>query len=173
MTDAFEILRTLPVHAQPAMAGRTHRLRVVGLVARPLELDADALAALPQSRITEDFRCSEGWVVPAQEWGGVSVGLLLDTATVLDSAAWVVFSSGRFCFSLPLDEVRHALVALTLDGQPLPSVHGGPTRLVVPGAACFTSIKWLERIDVAAVPAEDTARAIALGRLVGRDAPAG
>ncbi len=41
---------------------------------------------------------------------------------------------------------EHTLIAFRMNGQPVPHIHGGPARLVVPGWAGSTSQKWLTRI---------------------------
>jgi DMSO/TMAO reductase YedYZ molybdopterin-dependent catalytic subunit len=57
------------------------------------------------------------------------------------------------------------LVALRLNGEPLSVEHGGPFRLHVPGEACYTSIKWLDRIEVRRDAGHNNAAAIASQRL--------
>jgi DMSO/TMAO reductase YedYZ molybdopterin-dependent catalytic subunit len=137
----------LPEH--PADGRESPRsLRIEGLVERPLVLGVADLARLPQTGLTEDFTCEEGWRVPDQAWSGVLVGDLLDSAGVLEAGRWVEFAAGDFRFSAALEEARRALVALDLNGQPVTHQHGGPARLLVLGGACFTSIKWLDRIEV-------------------------
>jgi hypothetical protein len=43
-----------------------------------------------------------------------------------------------------------ALLATHHTGQPLPSGHGGPVRVVVPGRYFYKSLKWLARIELLA-----------------------
>lgn len=45
-----------------------------------------------------------------------------------------------------------ALVALAMNGEPLPAAHGAPARLVVPGWYGMASVKWLVRLDALAAP---------------------
>jgi DMSO/TMAO reductase YedYZ molybdopterin-dependent catalytic subunit len=160
---AMEIRPTLPRHRVPAAPPA--RLHVDGLVQQPLALTAADLEALPQHTMTDDFTCLEGWTVPGLVWEGVLLETLLTRAQPRPEAQWVQASAGEFALPLPLTEARGALVALRLNGQPLPREHGGPWRLVVPGRECFTSIKWLERLELRAAPGPDTARQIARGRL--------
>ncbi len=55
--------------------------------------------------------------------------------------------------SVPLKDVLDtAFVALTLNGQPLSQVHGGPLRLVVPGYYAVNNVKWLARLAVTERP---------------------
>jgi len=61
-----------------------------------------------------------------------------------------------------------SILALRLNGELLPPEHGGPCRLVVAGKACYYSVKWVERVRLAAAPPVDTAHDIALSRLRAR-----
>lgn len=56
-----------------------------------------------------------------------------------------------FEHSLPLEEtLQRAIVALELNGRPLPAVHGGPLRLVTPGYYGTMQVKWLSRLRLEA-----------------------
>jgi len=158
-------LDALPVHPGGPPACADSRLVVDGLVARRLELTPADLAALPLAEVTDDFRCLEGWSVPGLHWRGVALATLLDAAGVDDDACTVQASAGEFSVPLPIEDARRALLATHLGDAPLAREHGWPVRLVVPGADCFTSIKWLDRIELRAEPGANTAREIALGRL--------
>jgi len=165
MTERPTVLETLPLHPGVPPDSATHRLGVGGLVAHAASLDREQLARYPQSEVTEDFVCKEGWTVPGQNWRGVLVADILDAAGVLDGARWVEFAADEFRFTVSLEEALTALVALELNGAPLPREHGGPARLVLAGADCFTSIKWLDRIELRADRGPNVARAVALRRL--------
>ena len=56
-----------------------------------------------------------------------------------------------FVRSIPLDRARDpmTILALRMNGEPLPALHGGPVRLVVPGWAGNNWSKWVRRIVVA------------------------
>jgi DMSO/TMAO reductase YedYZ molybdopterin-dependent catalytic subunit len=52
-----------------------------------------------------------------------------------------------FEHSLPLDEaLAKSLLALSLDGRPLPVIHGGPVRLITPGYYGTMHVKWVTRL---------------------------
>ena len=161
----LHVLDALPVHPGAGPDPAAWRLRVDGLVDTPLDLDLGDLAAMPQQLMVDDFGCLEGWTVPGLRWRGVAVADLLDRAAAPPEAAWVQLSADDFSLPLPIAEARTALLALEVNDEPLPAEHGGPARLVVPGGECFTSIKWTERIEVRAEPADNSARRIALVRL--------
>lgn len=158
-------LSSLPVHPGGPSAPVDPRLVVDGMVARRLDLTPAELAAFPLAAVTDDFRCLEGWSVPGLHWRGVALATLLDAAGVDANARSVQASAGEFSVPLSIEQARSALLATQLDTRPLAREHGWPVRLVVPGADCFTSIKWLDRIELRAEPGPNTGREIALGRL--------
>ena len=95
------------------------------------------------------------------EWSGVSLGSLLQKAGLKPGAAHVHLIGGdvppnpkapAFIRSVPIEEAvaAGALVALQMNGAPLPVLHGGPARLVVPGWAANNWSKWLRKIVVSA-----------------------
>ncbi len=59
--------------------------------------------------------------------------------------------------SIPLAKAMEAevLLAWAMNGQPLPPVHGGPLRLVVPGYIGARSVKWLTRLTLSASPSRN------------------
>ena len=150
MQKDLEVRETLPIHPCDRKDVQPHVLRVDGLVVRPLELTLADLEALPQQKLTDDFVCLEGWKAPAVEWQGVALESVLALAGVNPEAKWVQASAAEFSVPMPLKEVGRALLAISLGEGTLLTVHGGPVRLVVPGGDCFTSIKWLDHLELRA-----------------------
>jgi len=58
--------------------------------------------------------------------------------------------AGSYVMPLALADARAAVLANELDDKPLSLEHGAPWRLVVPGGACYTSVKWVDRLELAA-----------------------
>src|SRR6185436_18260899 len=82
----------------------TWRLDVAGLVARPVSLTFDDLAALPHVERTGTIHCVTRWSRPGTTFRGVALGTLLQRAGVEATARFVRFVSGRgHDTSLPLD----------------------------------------------------------------------
>lgn len=160
----------LPLHDHVHPAWDDYRLRVDGLVAKPLSLSADDLRAMPQRAFDADFVCLEGWVAPDQHWRGVPLADVLALAGAEGRANWVQASSADFSWPMPLAGAGRTLLALEVNGEPLTEPHGAPVRLVVAGGECFTSIKWLDRLELCARPLANTAESIARARL-GLDQP--
>jgi len=156
---------SLPVHPHPAIDVASYRLRVDGLVANPLQLSVGDLRRLPQEQVIDEFSCLEGWRAPEIRWGGVKLATVLSLVDVQPDAGYVQASFRDFSVPLALERARTALLAMTLNGEALPVEHGAPLRLLVPDGECFTSVKWLNHIELRSTPAESTGEAIARARI--------
>jgi DMSO/TMAO reductase YedYZ molybdopterin-dependent catalytic subunit len=165
MARELRQLESLPVHDHGPVDLTDYRLRLDGLVETPLSLTQEDLAELPQVPFDEDFVCLEGWVAPDQHWRGVPLMDLLGRAGIRPDARWVQVSSGEFSLPLPIEDAQNALLALALEGAPLEPEHGAPVRLVLPGGICFTSVKWVDHIELRSEAAPNTAEAVARARL--------
>lgn len=155
----------------PYVDVRTHRLRVDGLVATPLELSMGELYREPMRSVTVTLECAgndrvdmvplphgELWhhgAVSTASWRGVPLEALLRKAglrdDVVEIAAYDV--EGRFARALPVEKALDpdTLVTLEMNGRPLPIVHGAPVRLVVPGWYGMASVKWLARLEARSI----------------------
>jgi DMSO/TMAO reductase YedYZ molybdopterin-dependent catalytic subunit len=166
--EELRIREKLPVHSPRDDKGiRPSVLRVDGLVGHCLELTLADLERLPQQDLTDDFTCLEGWTVPNIRWRGVLLETVVSLTEPRLEARYVQASAGDFSVSLPRDRAERALLAIRLYEGAVPSEHGGPVRLVVPGGECFMSIKWLDHLELRGEPGANTAETIALGRLAG------
>lgn len=145
-------------------------LAVSGAVDRPLALTREDLSAYSLDPFHEDFECEAGWTAEGLSWRGIRVGTLLDRAEPDDDAAYglVRAMDGDYACSFPVGRLHEALLALELDGEPLPVAHGGPARLVPTGDGdCWESVKWVAEIELLAhePTAADTAQSLALSRI--------
>ena len=134
------------------------RLTIDGMVDRPLTIDYGELLAMPlvESYVTIACVSNEvgGNLVGNALWRGVSLRELLDRAGIQDGATQVVGRSfDGWTAGFPtawLDPPdREALVAVAMNGEPLPPEHGFPARLIVPGLFGYVSAtKWLTNIQL-------------------------
>ena len=135
----------------------TWRLRVGGLVERPLELTFDELVALSDTEADVTLSCVSnevgGSLAGNARWQGVALATLLERAGVRPEGTQVVGRSvdgwtGGFPTELASDG-RPALVAVGMNGEGLPYAHGFPARLVVGGLYGYVSAtKWLQEIEL-------------------------
>ena len=98
------VLDQLPIHPHVAAESEWQRLRVDCLVAAPFTLSRDDLTDAGQGKLTDDFRCTDGWVVPGLRWEGVPATVLLDGAGPLPEAAYVAFSAGEYNVGLTVEQ---------------------------------------------------------------------
>jgi DMSO/TMAO reductase YedYZ molybdopterin-dependent catalytic subunit len=139
-------------------------LQVDGLVAEPRTFSAADLAALAAAILTDDFHCEEGWTVADQKWEGVSLAEILQVVRPLPDARYAKVSAADYAVVIPLSDAKQALLAGKLNDDTLPEEHGGPCRLLLVGADCYTSIKWVDRIRLTAKRGVETAQRIASQR---------
>jgi DMSO/TMAO reductase YedYZ molybdopterin-dependent catalytic subunit len=133
------------------------RLRVTGMVERELELDLPTLLDQPMVERYVTLSCVSnevgGDLVGNALWLGTPLGDLLDRAGVLPGAEQIVGRSvDGFTVGFPVAAAfdgREALVAVGMNGEPLPFEHGFPARLVVAGLYGYVSAtKWLAEIEL-------------------------
>jgi DMSO/TMAO reductase YedYZ molybdopterin-dependent catalytic subunit len=164
------------------------RLRLDGLVQRPLELSLDELRRLPATTVRMTMECagngrgqmsprypSMPWLeegVSTAEWTGVRLAVLMERAGLKPAATELVFHGvdrgidrgieHAFARSLALEEARReqVLVAWEMNGQPLPPQHGAPLRLIVPDWYGMASVKWLAHIEAVDAPFEGVQQAL-------------
>jgi DMSO/TMAO reductase YedYZ molybdopterin-dependent catalytic subunit len=139
-------------------------LVVDGLVERELRLTAADLAGLARDAFTEAFKCEEGWEVPGLAWEGVRLAEVLKLAGARPQARWVRVGSGGYVVPVSLEDAQRALLCDRLNGAPLAQKNGAPWRLSLPGGACFSSVKWVDRLTLTAEAGDNTGMRIARSR---------
>src|SRR5436190_149243 len=161
------IYTQLPTHNVPRQASRlaaTPLLRIEGLVVEPRSLSLVDLAHLARGSFTEDFHCEQHWTAPQQKWSGPRLVDVLSLVHPLPSAKYVRVHAGNYVVPLALADAEQALLADILNDLPLAVEHGAPWRLALPGAACFISVKWVERLELTAEPGENVGERVAEAR---------
>ena len=162
----------------PNLDGERYRLSIRGMVERPLDVSLKELHNLPSESRVVTLECAgngrsqfdpavpgEPWgfgAASTAEWTGVPLVELLDRAGMKPGAREIIFRGAdgghvasidapvRFERSLPVDRIRDldALLAYSMNGEPLSPPHGYPLRLIVPGWYAVASVKWLTEIIV-------------------------
>lgn len=159
--DFFRIDTALRV---PVVDVDRWRLAVTGMVDRPLELSYDDLLARELIEVPITIQCVSnevgGDLVGTASWRGVRLAEVLREAGVQGGAEQLVGESvDGFTAGFPVEAAldgRDALIAVAMDGRPLPPEHGFPVRLIVPGLYGYVSAtKWLRRIELTTLEAAD------------------
>ena len=140
----------------PRIDPQTHRLQVTGMVDQPLDLDYPSLLERDMIEVPITLSCVSNEIGGDLVGNAVLLGFplrdLLDEAGVSTDADQVVGRSvDGFTAGFPVSAAydRDALVAVGMNGEPLPAQHGFPLRLVVPGLYGYVSAtKWLGAIEL-------------------------
>jgi DMSO/TMAO reductase YedYZ molybdopterin-dependent catalytic subunit len=140
------------------------RLQVTGMVDRPLELTFDELAAMGTEEHWTTLCCVSnevgGGLIGNALWSGVPLRRVLERAGTDAAASQIVGRSvDGFTAGFPTSAAydgRAALLAVAMNGEPLPVEHGFPVRLVVPGLYGYVSAtKWLSQLELTTLDAFD------------------
>ena len=138
----------------PIVLANGWKLHVQGLVDRELVLGYADLASLPQASEIVTLECVSnpvgGRLMSTGRFEGPRLVDLLARASPKPAARHAAFrADDGYAESIPLDELRpEMLVALTLNGTPLPNKHGFPARILIPGRYGMKGPKWLESIEL-------------------------
>src|SRR5674476_319457 len=62
----------------PSISTNKYRLKISGLIERPMTLTFADLTALPSVELDKTFQCVTGWRVPNVRWKGVQLSRILD-----------------------------------------------------------------------------------------------
>ena len=123
--------------------------------------------------------------ISTAEWRGTRLADVLEAAGVPhdDDDLHVAFSAPdvapeavpvqSYGSSIPLSKAMspEVLLAWEMNSEPLPRVHGGPVRVVVPGYIGARSVKWVTAISVQAVPSDNYFQASRLSHPAARSRP--
>jgi DMSO/TMAO reductase YedYZ molybdopterin-dependent catalytic subunit len=160
-------------YGHPNVDAATYRLKVSGLVNKPLALSLDDLRKMKGAELVAGFECS-GNRRPLQglcgngRWTGVSLKTVLDAAGVKANAREFVFFGAdrgkeevefrtskyeveqQYGRSLNREKAMSGdpFLAYALNGEPLTRHQGSPLRLIVPGWYGAPNVKWLSEIHV-------------------------
>jgi len=147
-TERYPVLHVGDV---PTLDLSTWSLRVFGLVDNERTFSWDDLHALPVTDVTVDIHCVTKWSKFDMRWQGVRVRDVLDAVGVGPTGTHVLqHAEFGYTTNTPLAEVLadEALLAWTVDGEPLEAVHGGPLRMVIPRLYFWKSAKWLRGLEL-------------------------
>ena len=162
-------------YGQQTVDPATYKLRLTGLVTRPVDLTLDQLKRRPRAKVVAGFECggssnaNQNRLCGNARWAGTSLSALLREAGPLPHGREVVFfgvdkgmesvTHGRgtqmveqhFGRSMNIDDalkLPKVLICWEMNGQPLAATHGAPVRLIVPGWYGVSNVKWLDHIHL-------------------------
>ncbi|TFD28117.1 molybdopterin-dependent oxidoreductase [Cryobacterium lyxosi] len=152
--DFYRIDTALSV---PRIDPTTWRLKVTGMVENEVEIDFAELLALPLEESTTTLACVSNYVggdlIGNATWLGYPIRALLARAKPTERADMVLSTSqDGFTAGTPIEALtdgRNAILAVGMNGEPLPLEHGYPVRMVVPGLYGYVSAtKWVVELKL-------------------------
>jgi DMSO/TMAO reductase YedYZ molybdopterin-dependent catalytic subunit len=151
----------------PSVDVSTWSLHVFGMVDREVRLSFAELVAMPLIERYVTISCVSnevgGSLVGNAKWTGVRLADVLALAGVQAGATQIVPRSvDGWTAGFPTAWIqdaahpRDALIAVKMNDVPLPSEHGFPARLIVPGLYGYVSAtKWLTELQLTTLDAFD------------------
>jgi DMSO/TMAO reductase YedYZ molybdopterin-dependent catalytic subunit len=148
----------------PAIDAAAWRLRVHGMVDREVSLGYEQLLARPLIERDVTLACVSNEVggpyIGNARWVGAPLADLLEEAGVRAGATQIVSrSADGFTIGTPTAVVtdgRDAMLAVGMNGEPLPLEHGFPVRMIVPGLYGYVSAtKWLVELELTTLETYD------------------
>ncbi|WP_105035751.1 molybdopterin-dependent oxidoreductase [Cryobacterium aureum] len=152
--DFYRIDTALSV---PRIDPTTWRLKITGMVENEIEIDFAELLALPLEESTTTLACVSNYVggdlIGNATWLGYPIRELLARAKPTSGADMVLSTSqDGFTAGTPIEALtdeRNAILAVGMNGEPLPLEHGYPVRMVVPGLYGYVSAtKWVVELKL-------------------------
>jgi DMSO/TMAO reductase YedYZ molybdopterin-dependent catalytic subunit/thiosulfate reductase cytochrome b subunit len=131
------------------------KLRVYGLVERPLEMSLAQIKAMKKQDQITKHNCIQGWTAVA-EWGGLPMYDVLELCKPLPNAKYVLFhcydedEQGRAYYAgLRTEDMYDAqtILAYEMNDKPLPIEHGAPLRLRCEKKYGYKMAKYIHSIE--------------------------
>ena len=157
ITPSADFYRVDTALSVPQLSHGDWRLRIHGMVEHEATYSFDELAGFDVVEMVMTLTCVSnpvgGSLISTGVWTGYRVADLLAAAHVHADADMVLSTSiDGFTAGTPVEafiDGRDALLAVGLNGQPLPIEHGYPARLLVPGLYGYVSAtKWVVDLEL-------------------------
>jgi DMSO/TMAO reductase YedYZ molybdopterin-dependent catalytic subunit len=150
---------TDPAYVAQANSGfRTYRLKVGGLVERPMSFSLDDIRGLPARTQITRHDCVEGWSAIGK-WKGARLSALLEAVRLKPEARYVLFycadnmrgpGTPTYYESIDMEDAFHpqTILAYELNDEPLPIANGAPLRLRVERQLGYKMAKYVMGLEL-------------------------
>jgi DMSO/TMAO reductase YedYZ molybdopterin-dependent catalytic subunit len=140
---------------QPKIDGTMWRLKIEGMVEKPLFFTLDELRRYEPMNQFVTISCISnpvgGDLIGTTRWTGVSLKSILPDLGLKPNATHLKISSADgFWETLPLETVmadERVMLTYAWDGLPLSEDHGFPLRIYIPDVHGMKQPKWIESIE--------------------------
>ena len=139
----------LDLGIQPEIQFSTWKLKISGLVEKPLELSLDDIKRLGVKEYAADFHCVTGWSKFGVKWKGVPIKKIINLAKPDPKWKHVIqYGKDNYSTNVPRIDVERDDVFLVfeLDGKPIPREHGY-VRSIIPHLYAWKTSKFLTELE--------------------------
>ncbi len=154
--EQFYVVSKNPPGFDPVVDVGKWSLAVGGLVGRPLRLTYDEIKDMPSVEQFQTLECISnevgGDLISNAKWRGVRLrDVLARAGGPGPKAVKVAFRcADGYSESIPIGDAMNptSVLAYEMNGEALPTAHGFPLRLLVPGLFGMKNPKWITRLEV-------------------------
>jgi DMSO/TMAO reductase YedYZ molybdopterin-dependent catalytic subunit len=146
----------------PDIDSETYSLEISGLVNTPTSFSLDELYEMADTELPLTVECignsREGPLVSTAVWKGMLLYDFLQELGISDSATGVRYEAADgYYASHTMEQLREngVLLAVYMNGDPIPALHGFPARVLNPGYYGVKQPAWVVGIEVIDRPPED------------------
>ena len=151
VADFYHVSKNI---ADPVVDVANWSLSIGGLVKNPRTYTLDELVQRSTTRNITTLSCISnelnGDLAGTAEWTGIPLRELLEEVGINPATVDLVFrAADGYDDSVPFATAMSpsTMLVTAMNGEPLPSDHGGPARIIVPPIYGMKNVKWLEQIE--------------------------
>jgi DMSO/TMAO reductase YedYZ molybdopterin-dependent catalytic subunit len=151
VADFYHVSKNI---ADPVVDVANWSLSIGGIVKNPRTYTLDELVKRSTTRNITTLSCISnelnGDLAGTAEWTGIPLRTLLEEVGINPSTVDLVFrAADGYDDSIPFAIAMSpsTMLVTAMNGEPLPSDHGGPARIIVPPIYGMKNVKWLEQIE--------------------------
>jgi DMSO/TMAO reductase YedYZ molybdopterin-dependent catalytic subunit len=144
-----KIFPTLDLGTQPEIDMNKWKLKISGLVKKPLEISLEELKKLNVKNYSEDFHCVTKWSKFDVKWMGVPIKEIIKFAKPNKEWKFLIqYGKDGYSTNVPREDVEreNVFLAFELEGKPIPREHGY-VRLIIPHLYGWKTSKFLLEIE--------------------------
>lgn len=163
-TPNSEFYRVDTALTVPQVDPKSWKLKIHGMVDRPFEITFDELLSYAFEEHDMTLTCVSnpvgGSYCGNARWLGTPLAPLLRRAGVHSGADMILSTSiDKMTIGSPVEAVldgRQAMLAIAMNGEALPTKHGFPCRMLIPGLYGYVSAtKWLTDLNITTFASSD------------------
>ncbi|MEF8776872.1 MAG: molybdopterin-dependent oxidoreductase [Haloarculaceae archaeon] len=153
VSPAGEFYNTDIAQFDPELSAADWELTITGEVGGEETITFDELTDMPTERRFTTLRCVgealNGHKLDTAVWTGTPLRPLLEEVDPEGECGCAMLrAEDGYYVQFPTEALENGFLAWEMNGRPLPTSHGHPVRVLIPGHWGETNVKWLEEIEL-------------------------